>query len=647
MTNQAIIPYKEPPKRELDSPPPDPRAAFQNLIIHPKNLALEERQANARSLDKKEYARKLKRLTELNKLLTDTNYDALMARYKTLAQQYKMIQQSIHHDLAQEGDPDGLSSVMEQNDKLLGEAGRLRAQLEHMYPLAKEQQAIIAILKDHKLAVARETLHKQISEGLKKECEEWGSIIQQRWSGRGYRHEVFNGKKRIVRLPKFAEIHVTPDAVYYKIAVTGKRWFGYADLLPFGVDATDLISEETCKELTIALQRDVIGVATKTNGAWLIVSRHNVTDRILEKVTLDQILAYYPHSDREYIPIPLGVGERREISWFMLAQNPHVLIAGTTGGGKSVYTNSTICTLITHHSPDEVRIVCIDLKEGGSEFKDYANVPHLLMPIVSEVEPAVNALVQLEALRSERMKYIADAGCRNILEYNDLHPHKKMAHIIIFCDEYARVKARGKEFADQADRAVDEIAALGRAAGVHFITATQTPYVKILPGTTKANMAVRVAFSLPTAESSKAVIGTGEATTIPDVKGRCIVAIGSKRWSVQAPFVSSLDIEDYVGQACQKPPASEEIILPLTSKLKAFDEEQLIDIVIKDMEGNLGAKPLYEYLRHSKKLTLDRLREMVEAVKARGEVEHQGTRYQVMRKRKGWILSSGTSDDDL
>lgn len=630
----AMIPYREPPKRDLDSPPPDPRASFQNLVIHPKNLALEERKANARLLDKKDYARKLKRLTELNKLLVDVNYDALMARYQALGQRYKAIQ----GELYQASEPDARAALLEEARKISHEGRRLKEQLEHVHPLAKEQQGIIAALKDHKLAVARETLHKQISEGLRKESHEWASIIQQRWSGRGYRHEVFNGKQRIVRLPQFAEIHVTPDATYFKVAVTGKRMFGYVPLLPYGVDAMDLISEDTCKELSIALQRDVIGRWTKTNGAWLIVSRHDVTDRILEHVKLDQILAYYPHSDREYFPIPLGVGERREISWVMLAHNPHVLVAGTTGGGKSVFTNAAICTLITHHSPDELRIVCIDLKEGGSEFKDYANIPHLLMPIVTTVEDAVNALVQLEALRSERMQQIADAGCRNILEYNDRYPHKKMARIFILVDEYARVKARGKEFADEADRAVDEIAALGRAAGVHFYTATQTPYVKILPGSTKANMAVRIAFSLPTAESSKAVIGTGEATTIPDVKGRSIVAIGSKRWQVQAPYVSSLDIADYVEQASQYPAPSDVITLPMTMKLKPFDEEQLIDIVIKDMDGNLGANPLYQYLRHSKKLTLDRLREMVAKIVNKGQIEHEGVKYQVTRKGSGWIL---------
>src|SRR5690606_22666234 len=202
-------------------------------------------------------------------------------------------------------------------------------------------------------------------------------------------------------------IEVMPDAIWLKVLVTQKAMFGFKSALPQGVKAYDLIDEKTLRELSIACQRQVTGKATYNNGVWVCVNRLGTTDGLLNYVQLKQLLNNYPADQHELIPIPLGVGEGREISWIMLANHPHILVAGSTGNGKSNLINGWISTLISKQSPEAIRMVFIDLKEGGAEFADYANVPHALMPTITTVEDACNVFAKLDALRSERMQQIA------------------------------------------------------------------------------------------------------------------------------------------------------------------------------------------------------------------------------------------------
>lgn len=631
MTDSAIIPAVDP----FGSPIPQPNEAFINRVIHPRNLALEARRESARILSRKEFLALNKEAERLFNYLEAGGWYAMKSKYKLLKGKYNLLRAELE---VIEDEDERAEKLAALND-VIEQAMEIKPRYDSLVNKARRHSEILEIIKQHNLAVEREHLHNQLTKELAKEAYRFAEIIIEKWSQLGFRHEYQHRNKRYVHKVQFDRIEVMPDAIWLKVLVTQKAMFGFKSALPQGVKAYDLIDEKTLRELSIACQRQVTGKATYNNGVWVCVNRLGTTDGLLNYVQLKQLLNNYPADQHEYMPLPIGVGEGREITWIMLAHHPHFLVAGSTGNGKSNITNAIICSLIRHHSPKELRLVFIDLKEGGAEFADYSGIPHALMPTVTTVEDAVNALAKLDALRSNRMHEIARGGCKNIMEYNERYPDKRLPRILIIVDEYARIKARGREFAQVADRAVGEITALGRAAGVHLYAATQTPYSEILPGTTKGNMAMRLAFALPSAENSKSVIGNGDAFKLPqDVKGRAIIAVGSKHWQVQTPHCKQEDIEEAIKIAMEYEQPETPITLPDTVHIDVFDENELLDIAINELNGNLGAQPIYDFVKGSQTVTLSEVREIVKRIKERKVIEFEGEVYRVVPSRKGHRL---------
>lgn len=589
---------------------PAPLEPFTSTIIHPRNLAIQERQQNARKLTRAELVEANQKVEKLRKALDEAGYFDRLGQYKLLKKRYML-----YLSEAAASEPESAAHV--ENLRLMGavieQSAPLRDSLRSMATMAAQHQQLVDRLKDHQLAIERERIHNQLNAAMAKEAEKWRVILIETWARLGYSHERFDNKrnKTIVDKVRFSEMVITPDAVWFKIFVTVQAMFGSKSALPKRVRVIDLVDEKTLEELSIACQRQVTAYTSYKNGAWIKVNRIGTTDGLLNEVTLQQLLNSYPHDERELMPIPVGVGEGRNISWIMLAEHPHFLVGGSTGNGKSNLTRAIICTLIQMHSPDELRMCFVDLKDGA-EFSYFEKIPHLLMPVVKQVEDAVNVLAQMDALRAERMKQIAAGHCKNILEYNQRYPNNKLPRIVIFIDEYARVKARGKEFEAIADRAVGEITALGRAAGVHLYVATQTPYARVLPGEAKNNMAMRLAFAVGTVEASRSIVGNGDAFLLPqEPKGRAIIAIGSTRWHIQTPHCRNDDIKNALEIADGWEAPEQLIALPETVRIDVFDEDELFDIAVNELNGALSADRIYKYVKDSGTASLSEVREMV------------------------------------
>ncbi len=186
-----------------------------------------------------------------------------------------------------------------------------------------------------------------------------------------------------------------------------------------------------------------------------------------------------------------------------LTQMPHLLIAGTTGSGKSVCVNAIINSIIANNSPDTVKFIMIDPKRV--ELTGYNGVPHLVAPVVVELERTIGVLRWVTTEMDARYKKFSRAGARNIVDYNsildpDLAP---MPYIVVIIDELADLMMMAP---DDTERAITRIAALARATGIHLVIATQRPSVDVVTGLIKANCPARIAFAVAGSVDSRVIL---------------------------------------------------------------------------------------------------------------------------------------------
>ena len=190
-----------------------------------------------------------------------------------------------------------------------------------------------------------------------------------------------------------------------------------------------------------------------------------------------------------------------------LAAMPHLLIAGQTGSGKSVCVNSLICCLLLHNTPDDLRLIMVDPKRV--ELTNYNGIPHLLAPVVVETEKVVGVLQWV--LREMDLRYhkLAQAGTRNINEYNARldsrgdGKDKKLAKLVVFIDELADLMMLAPE---ETQGAITRLAQLSRATGIHLVIATQRPSVEVVTGIIKANFPARIAFAVASNTDSRVIL---------------------------------------------------------------------------------------------------------------------------------------------
>lgn len=183
-----------------------------------------------------------------------------------------------------------------------------------------------------------------------------------------------------------------------------------------------------------------------------------------------------------------------------LAKMPHLLIAGTTGSGKSVCINSILCSLLMLCTPNELRLVMVDPKRV--ELTGYNGIPHLLTPVIVDHEKVVGTLQWMSREMDSRYKKFAEVGARNIDDYNARHTDK-MYYIVVVIDELADLMMLAPE---ETERNLNRLAQLARATGIHVIIATQRPSVDVITGMIKANFPARISFSVASGMDSRVVL---------------------------------------------------------------------------------------------------------------------------------------------
>ncbi|WP_243113156.1 DNA translocase FtsK [Ruminococcus sp. Marseille-P6503] len=231
-----------------------------------------------------------------------------------------------------------------------------------------------------------------------------------------------------------------------------------------------------------------------------------------------------------------------------IASMPHMLIAGTTGSGKSVFTNSIILNILFHASPDEVKLILIDPKKV--EFPMYNGIPHLLIPVVTEPLKAAGALGWAVNEMMRRYKLFEANGTKNLEDYNqfvDENPElerQKLARIVIVVDEFADLMLAAKS---EVEESVMRLAQLARAAGMHMLIATQSPRVDVLTGLIKANIPSRTALSVSNNTDSRVILDEIGAEKLLGKGDMLYKPVGMpKPLRIQSGFASTAEIRNVV-----------------------------------------------------------------------------------------------------
>jgi len=205
---------------------------------------------------------------------------------------------------------------------------------------------------------------------------------------------------------------------------------------------------------------------------------------------------------------PLNFGLGRDVAGIPVIASvesmPHMLIAGTTGSGKSVCVNSILTCLLLYNTPDDLRIVLVDPKRV--ELTGYNGIPHLLGPVVVEMDRVIGALQWMTREMDKRYHLFAQIGSRNIIDYNakmKLQGQKKLPYLVVIIDELADLMMIAP---DETEKTITRLAQLARATGIHLILATQRPSVDVVTGLIKANFPARIAFAVASNTDSRVIL---------------------------------------------------------------------------------------------------------------------------------------------
>jgi len=243
--------------------------------------------------------------------------------------------------------------------------------------------------------------------------------------------------------------------------------------------------------------------------------------------------------------VALGQGVAGQPIAADLAQMPHLLIAGATGSGKSVCINAITACLLLDNTPDEVRLLMVDPKMV--EFTTFNGVPHLLAPVVTNVEEVVRALRWVMLQMDERYRLLSDTGTRNIDAYNELMASRgrnKLPYIVVLIDELADLMMTAP---DEIERSICRIAQKARATGIHLVIATQRPSVDVVTGLIKANFPARISFAVTSQVDSRVILDTGGAEKLLGRGDMLYLASdSSKLQRLQGCFVSDEELERLV-----------------------------------------------------------------------------------------------------
>ena len=308
---------------------------------------------------------------------------------------------------------------------------------------------------------------------------------------------------------------------------------------------------------------------------------------------------------------------------------PHLLIAGTTGSGKSVCINTIILSLIYKHTPEICKFILIDPKM--LELSTYEGIPHLLCPVITEAKKAASVLGWVVKEMESRYKLMTKVGVRNIDGYNEKHK-VKMPYIVVIVDEMSDLMlVAGKEI----ENYIQKLSQMARAAGIHIIMATQRPSVDVITGTIKANFPTRISFQVTSKIDSRTILGEQGAEQLLGKGDMLYMSSANRITRIHAPYVSEIEI-DKINNFLrnQAEPDYVDEILNFTDEKDSADKnnensdiDDLYDTALEIIKTERKAST--SFLQRKLQIGYNRAARIIDQMEANGEVSkanHVGKR---------------------
>lgn len=322
---------------------------------------------------------------------------------------------------------------------------------------------------------------------------------------------------------------------------TGPAVTQYALEIALGTKVSKITSLSSDMALALAAPTGQVRIEAPIPGRNLVGIE--IPNRGLEFVTLKQMLhSEVMNKSKSKLSVALGLDVSGNPIIADIGRMPHVLVAGTTGSGKSVLVNSWINTFLYRTTPQEVRLILVDPKRV--ELTGYNGAPHLLTPVIVETDKILSALHWSIREMEHRYKQFAEVGVRNIDGFNELSGFQAMPYVVIIIDEFADLMAYAPV---DVEDAVCRLAQMARATGIHLVIATQRPSVDVLTGLIKANIPTRIAFNVSSMVDSRVIIdspgaekllGRGDMLYVPPDQ--------SKPSRIQGTYVSETEVRKVV-----------------------------------------------------------------------------------------------------
>jgi S-DNA-T family DNA segregation ATPase FtsK/SpoIIIE len=339
------------------------------------------------------------------------------------------------------------------------------------------------------------------------------------------------------------------------------------------------------KDIALSLAKSDLRIEAPIPGKAAIGIE--VPNKNMSNVTLKEILESDEYINNYYdIPFAIGKDIAGQNIISDISGMPHLLIAGATGSGKSVCVNSLILSVLFKLTPDELKMILIDPKVV--ELNIYNGIPHLLVPVVTDVNKAAQALNWAVQEMSNRYDLFAKKNVRDIDSYNTKEKDDRLPKILIVIDELADLMAASPK---EVEDSITRLAQLARAAGIHLVIATQRPSVDVITGTIKANIPTRIAFSVSSYVDSRTILDTSGAEKLLGKGDMLYSPVGySKFIRVQGSFVSDDDVKKVI-----------DFLKETNSVRKEKEEESLVEI---DLEKEPISEKYDDYIKEAVEVIL-------------------------------------------
>ena len=417
---------------------------------------------------------------------------------------------------------------------------------------------------------------------------------------------------------KVVEIHVGPAVTQYEVHI------------PAGTKLSRIVSLD--KEIALAMAAKSIKIEAPIPGKSTVGIE--VPNPIIAAVKIREVLGNIPSNQANAkILVSLGKDIMGRVQTADITKMPHLLVAGSTGSGKSVCINSFIASILMRYRPDEVKLLLVDPKKV--ELSNYNGVPHLLCPVVTNPKKASLALQRLVQEMEHRYDIFEEEGVKNIGSYNELIDKKNLAgeslrhmtYIVIIIDELADLMmVASKEVEDSIMR----ITQMARAAGIHLIVATQRPSTDVITGVVKANIPSRISFAVSSQIDSRTILDCAGAEKLLGKGDMLYLPMGeSAPIRIQGCFISDDEIRRLIEYVCNEQKASydEKLTAPTAEEVKEVNEEaeeyedplydQIVEFAIST--GKVSASLLQRRFR----LGYNRAARVVDLLEERGIVGPQ------------------------